>query len=191
MKYPSFVNIPGIKSLGTNGYRFSLYIPFNNNGRELCVILKNPSTASTLSADSTICKVCNVAHKNGYSSVTVYNLFPYRSTLSSGVISFYTSKYYNNIMQVNLNIILAGCIGKDTVFAWGTNTISRRKIYAAMYNNAITSITSIITTNTFYVRKCKCIYNQNVPCRNNNVHHLVRYPLHGLRWHNNSNLKRY
>lgn len=190
IKYPSFVNTNNIKSNGANGYRFLLSIPFNNvsiNKKELIVILKNPSSANLLFCDTTILRVCNVAHNNGYSGVIILNLFPYRATYAKDVQNFYANPNYNQIMNVNLNIIITTCLNKDVVFAWGTDTIGGRKQYPNYYDSAIHSITSNITSNTYYVKRCSC---KNKSCTNP-VHNLIRYPLHGLRWENNSILNPY
>ena len=186
IKYPNFVDVKNIKCTGSNGYRFSLYIPFNRGGKVLCVIMKNPSTASKLNADYTISKVCNVAFNNGYSSVMVYNLFPFRSTKSNGLITFMSMGSYSKIMKVNLNIIANGCKNRDTVFAWGTNTISSSKRISTLYDNAIKDVISIVSSQTFFVDRCKCA-KYTTPCKNV-IHSMVRYPLHGLRWHNISRL---
>lgn len=131
IKYPNFVDINNINEVGNNTYRYSLYIPFTNpRGQkgELFVILKNPSKATSQHADVTVSKVCHVAYNNGYSSVTIYNLFPYRGTNATNLINFFNASNYVTRMRKNLKIIATNTKNKDVVYAWGTNTISSKKV---------------------------------------------------------------
>lgn len=186
--YPKFVNIQSIKSFEVGKYRYWLKIPFKNQKNEkiLCVILKNPSVANIKICDNTVSKVCNVANNSGYSEVIILNLFPYRSTNPKGLLKFYKNQNFKLIMACNLRKIKKICKNKDVVFAWGTNTISKSKQNKKIYDSAIKDITLTITNQTHYVRRCSCL---NKPC--NNKHQAVRYPLHGLRWHNNSAIIQY
>lgn len=193
MNYPGFVIKDKIESKGSNGYRFLLSIPFQcnfSNHQTLFVILKNPSKATTQFSDLTVTKVCNVAYNNGYSQVMIFNLFPYRSTKAKGLLNFFKDQNYNSIMRINLNIILNYCIGNDTVFAWGTNTISKSKINTSYYNNAILGITKSLKVKTYYVGSCKCKNKGLLPCSPPN-HDLIRYPLHGQRWSYSMKLIKY
>lgn len=196
VRYPSFVNRKGITEQGCNGYRFLLNIPFNNSrsGNSLVVILKNPSVANANNCDNTISKVCNVAHNNGYDGVIIANLFPYRSTNPRGVGVFYSNNHYQAIMARNLQIINNISQGRDVVFAWGTDTIRCHNNFPLNYDNAVNNVVtniSVLANNTFYVDRCYCaIFN----CVNNQYmlpHSNIRYPLHGLRWHNSSSLIMY
>lgn len=188
VRYPSFVDIKSIKSRGRLNYRFWLRIPFKNrtDSKILCVILKNPSVASNSQCDNTISRVCNVANCNGYDEVIILNLFPFRSTRAKGVVKFYNNKYFKNIMKVNLQIIKSMCKNRDVVFAWGTNTISQSKKNIAIYDNTIKYVTSNVISRTNYVKRCICSKKK---C--NNKHPYIRYPLHGLRWNNNSRIIKY
>lgn len=188
VSYPQFVNIKSINSFEVGKYRYWLKIPFKNHKttKTLCVILKNPSVANIEICDNTVSKVCNVANNNGYSEVIILNLFPYRSTNSKGLLNFYTNQHFKLIMACNLHKIKNICKNKDVVFAWGTNTISKSIKNKKIYDSAIKNITLTIKNQTHYVRRCSCL---NKSC--NNKHQAVRYPLHGLRWHNNSAIIQY
>lgn len=189
IKYPSFVNTHQIIQKGANGFRFVLEIPFIGSFTKdkLVVILKNPSAANTFNCDRTISKICNTAHYNGYSGVIILNLFPFRATRATQVRLFYASPNYNKIMNVNLKLIQKICISNDVVFAWGKNSIKGAGIYANYYDDAVRNITTTITTRTFYAMRCQC---KNFTCVSP-LHHLIRYPLHGLRWNNHSTLYPY
>ena len=189
IKYPQFVDINNITSQevelhqGTEKYRYSLHIPFKDNGsgNDLVVIMKNPSSASTTFRDNTIFKVCNVAYNHRYTGVIILNLFPIRATNASDVVNFYQNPNYNSIMQKNLQLIQSTCRNRDVVFAWGTNTIRRNRQYSTYYNNAIINITTNITSRTFYVQSCACCGNRCIT-QSTNQHSNLRFPLHGLRW---------
>ena len=176
MQYPSFVNTNNIQGNGNATYRYSLTIPFTNpKGQkgDLFVILKNPSQATITYSDVTVSKVCHVAYNNGYSSVTIYNLFPYRGTNPTSLINFLNASNYTTQMKNNLAIIKANTNNRDVVYAWGTNTISHKKQYKDLYDSAIANlIKSITPSNKFYVGS-----------RNKDG-----YPLHGQRWSHNAGL---
>ena len=188
IKYPNFVDIDKIYSNETLGFRYSLHIPFYGakEEKELVVIMKNPSSASFNYCDNTISRVCNVAYNHGYSGVIILNLFPIRATCARQVVVFYASHTYTSIMGNNLKLIKATCQNRDVVFAWGTDTIRGNKTYPNYYNQAIVNVTSSVVNRTYYVDKCSCKSSQ---CPNK--HSLLRFPLHGLRWHNNSKMIKY
>ena len=188
IKYPNFVNIAKIKSNETIDLRYDLHIPFytDNEAKELVVIMKNPSSATTNYCDTTISRVCNVAYHHGYSGVIILNLFPVRATYANQVVMFYVNRAYKSIMAYNLQLIKSTCRNRDVVFAWGTNTINRNKKYQNYYNQAIINVTSSIVNRTYYVDKCSC---KSTQCSNH--HPLLRFPLHGLRWRNNSKMIKY
>ena len=189
VKYPNFVNQSTIHCQGSNGFRFKLEIDFVGkypNGK-LVVIMKNPSSASAYTCDNTISKVCNTAHYNGYSGVIIMNLFPIRATYAKQIQNFYAHINYHAIMNANLSLIQKTSIGKDVVFAWGTDTIGGKRAYPNYYDNAIIDITSTIVTNTYYANRCKCKNNSCMAP----THSQVRYPLHGLAWCNQSTLIAY
>lgn len=156
------------------------------NSKTLCVILKNPSVATKTICDNTVSKVCNVANYNEYSEVIILNLFPYRSTQAKAVRDFYNTPDFKNIMKCNLCIIQGMCKKNDVIFAWGTNTISSSQQNKNIYDSAINDVISVIKSNTYYVISCSCV-NKNC----NSQRSAVRYPLHGLRWHNDSSLISY
>lgn len=190
VSYPKFVDVNSINSQENNNCRYWLEVPFISpkNSNKLCVILKNPSVANNNNkCDNTIRKVCNVAYNNGYSAVIILNLFPYRSTNPKGLLDFYGNTNYKKIMKRNMKVIQCKCNGNDVVFAWGTNTISKSKTNKNIYDTAIKDVTSRITNNTYYVKRCSC---NKATCNNRN-HSYIRYPLHGLRWHNNLKMIRY
>lgn len=188
VSYPQFVDFDLIQSKEVGNYRYWLKIPFKYvpTLKTLCVILKNPSDASDTTCDNTVCKVSNVAYNNGYSAVIILNLFPYRSKKAKYVTDFYEDENFCKICDINLSIIKKMCKKNDVVFAWGTNTISKAKKNMDIYNLAISKITSEIWSNVYYVKSCNCA---NESC--NGKHQEVRYPLHGLRWHNDSSLSAY
>ena len=189
IKYPCFVKQSEIACQGSNGYRFLLTIPFSGTFQknELVVIMKNPSSASATTCDQTISKVCHTAYNNGYSGVIILNLFPYRATKAINVKQFYKSCHYQSIMKVNLKIIKEVCATRDVVFAWGKDSIKGRRKYPNFYDDAICAVTSTITSNTYYAVRCTCKHK----CCSSPNHHLIRYPLHGLAWSNNSTLYPY
>ena len=168
-------DINNIVEVGNATYRYSLSIPFTNpKGQKgnLFVILKNPSVATSQNADVTVSKVCHVAYNNGYSCVIIYNLFSYRGTNSTNLLNFFNSSNYAAVMSYNLGIITTNTNNKDVVYAWGTNTISSKKAIQQIYDDAINTLTSQITTsNVFNVRIKKS-----------------RYPLHGQRWSHDDKL---
>lgn len=176
INYPDFVDTKNIDENGNTTYRYSLSIPFTNpKGQKgkLFVILKNPSKATSQNADVTVSKVCYVAYNNGYSSVTIFNLFPLRATDATELINFFNSSNYSSEYSKNLDIIVAATNNNDVLFAWGTNTISDKDKYKAIYDNAIANlINSIAPSNKFYVGS-----------RNKDG-----YPLHGQCWSHNAGL---
>ncbi len=143
---------------------------------DLFVILKNPSKATSQNADVTISKVCYVAYNNAYSNVTVYNLFPYRSTNAVDLIAFINNINYKNEMNNNLKMIAANTNNKDVIAAWGTNTISSAESIKNEYNSVIDNLISTIKpANLFYVK------SKNID----------GYPLHGQRWSHEDDLSPY
>ncbi len=187
IKYPDFVDIECIVSEEEQGYRYSLTIPFHNAeiDNKLVVIMKNPSSANGTKCDMTISKVCNVAHHNGYSGVIILNLFPFRATTASQVRVFYAYPNYQQKMQENLDTIKNICATRDTVFAWGTNTIGGIRKYPNNYNNAIQNVVNAVKGQTYFVKKCRCVqYSCNAVTAFN--HPSIRFPLHGLQWNNDS-----
>lgn len=176
VKYPDFVDANNINEKGNTTYRYSLSIPFTEpKGQkgDLFVILKNPSKATSQNADVTVSKVCHVAYNNGYSKVTIFNLFPLRATDATELINFFNCNSYKNEMSKNLSMIVAATNNNDVLFAWGTNTISDKDKYKAIYDSAIANlINSIAPSNKFYVGS-----------RNKDG-----YPLHGQRWSHNAGL---
>lgn len=196
LKYPDFVDAENIKAVELQGnmfsYRYYLEIPFNKNksNKSLVVILKNPSSANKYLCDLTIFRVCKLAYKYNYSSVIILNLFPVRATKAKQVQLFYQSNNYISIMAKNLQFIKNCCENKDVIFAWGKNSIGALRTFPNHYNAAISSVTLSVTQNTYYVDSCTC---NTLRCNTNtnNVHSAVRYPLHGLRWSNNSIMIKY
>lgn len=188
VSYPRFVDVNSIQAGEEGNYRYWLKIPFIKklNLKTLCVILKNPSVATKTICDNTVSKVCNVANYNGYSEVIILNLFPYRSTQAKAVRNFYNIPDFKYIMKCNLCIIQRMCKKNDVIFAWGTNTISSSRQNKNIYDSAINDVISVIKSDTYYVINCSCA-NKNC----NGQHSTVRYPLHGLRWHNDSSLISY
>lgn len=188
IKYPDFVALDGILSNETEGFRHSLYIPFNTiiKNEAVVVIMKNPSSASSLFCDNTISKVCNVAYNHGYSGVIILNLFPIKATNASQVAMLYGSRNYSSIMARNLQLIQATCQDRDVIFAWGKNSIGKNRSYPNYYNQAIINVTSTVVNRTYYVDKCHCKKPQ---C--NKQHPTLRFPLHGLRWKNSSKMIKY
>ncbi len=190
IKYPIFVDTSNIKVDETNQFRYSLYIPFlqltntsiMQNKGFVVIIMKNPSSASQTGCDRTISKVCNAAIHNGYNGVIITNLFPYRATKAKHVVNFYAKTNYSKIMENNLRKIQQCCLNRDVVFAWGQDSIGGHRSYPNNYNNAVISITS----RTFFAVSCSC--NNKTSCIQHNsiVHPQLRFPLHGLRWANNS-----
>lgn len=173
IKYPGFVDANNIEEIGNPTYRYSLSIPFNNPKRQkgdLFVILKNPSKATSQNADVTVSKVCYVAYNNGYSKVTVYNLFPYRTTEAVELVNFFNSSNYAMEMSKNLDMIVTNTVNKDVIFAWGTNTISSAKNYKDEYDRVIYDLTSKIKPSSIFYVKSKS---------------KDGYPLHGQRWEHN------
>lgn len=178
--YPYFVDKENIQVEEDDGLRYSLRIPFLDKKEKgkLVVILKNPSSATASDCDNTISKVCNVAHNNGYSEVFVLNLFPVRATYAEDVRKFYGCENYESLMNKNLDTIKQYCNGADVVFAWGTDTIKGHKEYPKNYDEAIKKVIQNVEGNIYFVKQFNCT----------NRDKKVIYPLHGLRWANNSNL---
>lgn len=184
VRYPSCVVKKGIKiNQNTNANcRYSLEIPIIPQGKKdngtVCVILKNPSKANLTQCDITVCRVCNAASYNDYSKVIVLNLFPYYSTESVGLKSFFSSGNYADEMNKNETEIQKFCTKSvDTVFAWGQLKFSK-----SLYDSVIQNTIPLVNGKTFYVKCIKC--NKNVCSKS--IHGNIRYPLHGQCWSNTS-----
>lgn len=174
INYPDFVIDKRILPEDKNSkYRYKLEILLKNNGKdELFVILKNPSTANIENADVTVSKICNVANYNGYSKVTIFNLFPFKATDAKELLEFFTSPEYESEMKKNLNLIKAETKDKDVIIAWGGNSISDNKTIQEKYDDVIkTTLDSIHPKHIYEV--------------------LNHYPLHGQCWRNDSKLYEY
>lgn len=187
VEYPKFVNKELIQVEEKDECRFWLKIPFYNttgaiNNKTVCVILKNPSKATCTQSDNTVSKVCNAAYNNGYKTVIILNLFPYRSTKPQKVIKFYKQDDYDVIMHENISVIKKLSQGNDIVFAWGTNTISTSIRNQNIYDDTIHTVLNSCNGKRYYVKSKKSNdKNQVVPM----------YPLHGLRWCNDSEFHNY
>lgn len=198
ISYPAFVDIGGITESTNlqNTFRYTLTIPFKGavNTENLVVIMKNPSSASSLACDMTILKVCNVAHNSGYGGVTVANLFPIRATNAVELQLFYASADYGRIMADNLENIKVLCTGKDVVFAWGSDSIGGRKQFPQNYDNAIKNTDEAVKTvcrAAYFAGSCKCKGNVCTADNKQNCPVNICYPLHGLRWSFDSKLIKY
>ena len=63
------------------GYRYVLWRRWDNsNGREMGVVMLNPSTADHETLDPTVATCVRLAKRDGFGGVVVYNLFALRST---------------------------------------------------------------------------------------------------------------
>ncbi len=194
-KYPNFVDKDNIHIHDDNINRYLLKIPFSNfaNNRHLCIILKNPSYATTKVSDKTINNVLKYAFQKGYGSICILNLFPYRSTDPSGVSAFYSSPSFSSVMAQNFMTIFNECYGNDVVFAWGTNTISKSKANQLIYDSTILAVSNIVSTcaqKTYFVDSCKSD-SVDTYCKSCSSMCLIRYPLHGLRWNASSKMIAY
>lgn len=62
-------------------YRYWLQREFQNgNGKKVCWIMLNPSTADAIRDDPTIRRISRFTMEWGYSALTVVNLYPFRSS---------------------------------------------------------------------------------------------------------------
>lgn len=185
-KFPDFVDTGTMNSAGDNANRYLLKIPFYKSPtvRPLCIILKNPSQATTTVSDRTINKVLKYAFQNGYGSVCILNLFPYRSTDPKRLSVFYSSPSFSSVMAQNFMTIFNECQGNDVVFAWGTNTVSKSKVNQLIYDSTILAVSNIVgkcAQKIYFVGTCTSnSINKNCQICSNQC--PVRYPLHGLRW---------
>ena len=183
LTYPGFVITKDIKADENDTYRYWLHIPFTNSrGRKtLCVISRNHSTGNRFESDQTLNRICKVAYFNGYGSVIIMNLFPYRAKDSKELPKFLEASSYKDGMKRNEEIIIKTCEGNDVVFAWGKVDLGGK--VNQVYDTVIRDMIYSIKGNTYYVKKCSC---KNHTCTRN--HRNVRYPLNGLVWSNNSEL---
>jgi hypothetical protein len=106
-------------------YRYSLkrkwwsYIDYD---RTIVFLMLNPSIADANEDDATIRKCVRYADRWGYNSITVVNLFAYRSTNPKDL-----SVATDPIGPDNDRIILQECKNKYVVCAWGA-TIEKSKL---------------------------------------------------------------
>ncbi len=189
MVYPEYVDTKNIRLQENKNKkcRYYLEIPFknctNDYKNELCVILKNPSKANKTKCDKTVKNVCEVVYNNKYKKLIILNLFPYYSTEVKGLKAFFISSDYYKEMSINIKNIKRYCNKDiDIVYAWGKIDFCKN-----IYNQIIEILISEIKGNIFYV-ECKDCNNKN--CNNKN-HGSIRYPLHGLKWKNNSKFIQY
>ena len=61
-------------------YRYILTRVWNDNGERIMFIGLNPSTADEIKNDSTVTRMMNFSKKLGFGSITVCNLFAFRTT---------------------------------------------------------------------------------------------------------------
>lgn len=77
-------NINGIKSIAKYSdcekYRYVLTRVWNDKGERVMFIGLNPSTANEIKNDPTVTRMVNFSKKWGFGSITVCNLFAFRST---------------------------------------------------------------------------------------------------------------
>ncbi|MBR3994947.1 MAG: DUF1643 domain-containing protein [Clostridia bacterium] len=177
IKYPDFVDEKNIKienyGYDNNKFRFLLKVPFKTSGQNyMKIIMKNPSVASEEICDMTMIKVCNATYNAGYDGVIIMNLFPYRATHAEEVYHhFYKSDkgLYDKAISTNKEIIKSVCTNSEVVFAWGTNTINKTKLFDEIYDKMANDIIEIV--------RC-CAKSASAPRYDKQGKH----PIHALRW---------
>ena len=132
----------------------------------------SPCKATSQQADITVSKVCNVAYNNGYSSVTIYNLFPYRGTNPTDLINFFNDSNYVTEMRKNLGIITLILIIK----MWFMHGELIQSLLKKLFNKNMMTLSmdliSVITPSNVFNARIK----------------RSPYPLHGQRWSHNDKL---
>jgi hypothetical protein len=149
------VDIENILIDDEEGFRFSMFIPFNEstNKNHAVVIMRNPSKADQSKSDKTINNVLRFC-KSYYSGVFIANLYPYYETDSTMLKNFIESSSYEVKMQRNYDAI-DKILDKvdDAIVAWGTNNTGHK--YNNEYENNIKLILDKLTKakkNIFAIR---------------------------------------
>jgi len=88
-------------------------------GRNILFIMLNPSTADAKKNDPTVKRCCDYAKKWGFASITVCNLFGYRSTQPEALVTV-----ENPVGVANMAYIENAMTMSDTIVAaWGNNVL--------------------------------------------------------------------
>lgn len=109
-------------------YRWSLRRSwYEGDGRVVCFVMLNPSTADGTEDDPTIRRCIGFAKKWGYSVLSVRNLFPYRATNPTDLKA---ANYPTGGDRGDIEL-LAARSAHTTVCAWGTKAPQWRVNQAA------------------------------------------------------------
>jgi len=109
---------------GDTDYRFYLKRKWNEEDGTACVVLLNPSTATSTSSDPTMTKLSRAMNMLGFGSVEIVNLFPIRGSNPS-VIEKADDPLGKSHEMDNDEFIKRVSHNADGVFvAWGTNGVS-------------------------------------------------------------------
>ncbi len=133
----------------------------------LCVLLKNPSTASAVKSDPTIGKVEAWARRRNFASLVYVNLFALRSTKPAPLNGY---EYEHTVGPLNDYYIQTAAATADTVvMAWGNSN----GIDPARYQRRIEEVLGLLATHRLHI--------VGLPTRQG-------HPRHGLLWNNEPEL---
>jgi len=115
-------------------YRYVLWRIWDEQKPMLMLIGLNPSKASDVDNDNTICKVCKVGRFNNYGGIYMLNLFAWITQYPQDLKRVADPSGHNGDY---LNMYASK--SKDVVFCWGNFKVAveKAKQVTSMFNNAL------------------------------------------------------
>lgn len=177
-KYKDFVEKDKITFYGDikENIRYLLRIPLKNSeNKKVLVIMKNPSKANNKISDLTIDRVLTFCNSEGYSEVSIMNLFSYYSTNPTKIKNLIDDGKIDDAIGIKTDRIMKEIINEvdEIIVAWGGNSINREK----HYKNRIKQVTNIIKGKDIY-------YVQSIS-------EDTYYPRHAQVWNVKSGIEKY
>ena len=175
-RYRDFVVEDNIVCKGNDVRRYLLRVEFDCDiNKKVLVILKNPSKADKHESDLTIDRVLKYCNNQGYSEVSIMNLYSYYATDAHELRTLIQGKEISKAVGKKNDMYLRQEVKKvdDVIAAWGENTFGCTKQYKARIKEVVEII------------KVKPIYYVQSISKNE------WYPRHAQTWKINQNISQY
>lgn len=175
VEYREYIDVANICIKKEGVFRYCLYIPYKEDikSKDVVVIMKNPSKATTNESDRSINNVLEFCHGK-YRGVYIANIYPKYQTESLKL-----KKYIkNNSKHLKNNCYIRCMIQKvdDIIIAWGSTNYNSKK-YDEDFSIKTAEILNLLEKKNKNIYAMKFISSQ--------------YPWHPLNWKKNFNLQLY
>lgn len=177
-RYSDYVDKEKISFKGNieENIRYLLRIPLKNSGnKKVLVVMKNPSKANAEISDLTINRVLTFCNNEGYSEVSIMNLFAYYSTNSGKIAKLIKNDEIKKAIGNDNDSIMKNILVEvnDVIIGWGSNTFGCTR----EYKKRIKQVVEIIKDKKIY-------YLEKLGGKG-------WYPRHAQVWSVNQGIKKY